>query len=68
MSAVRLVITVFILTIVVLSAYGFSWWGNPPAPLASYATGGRVILSLLMLLAIGGLIRLWSPASPSHAR
>lgn len=61
MNVVRLLITLLLVAIIVLSALGVGWWGDPPKPLEGYTVGGKVILVLLILGAGAGLFRLWKP-------
>jgi|GEM_PF-4974707 len=61
MLIVRSLISLLIVTIVVLSGFGLVWWNEPPAQLAHYENGGKVILGLLILASLVGLGRLWTP-------
>ena len=69
MNIIRSLISALIVVVVALGVYGLVWWGNPPEKLAPYATGGRVILAILIASGVGGLWRLWSaPAGRSRGR
>jgi len=63
----RSAISLLILTIAGLSAAGMLWWRQPPEKLASYESGGQVILGLLIVAALAGLWFLWSPDEKKHA-
>lgn len=67
MNVIRSLITVLILTLVVLSALGIVWWGDPPEKLSGYADGGRVILTILIAAGLFGVWRLWAPVRSSRA-
>jgi hypothetical protein len=62
MNTVRTLISVLIVAIAVLSILGIFWWNSPPEPVASYATGGQVILGILVASSVLGLWRLWAPS------
>jgi len=68
MNIIRTLISVLIALLVALSAYGLAWWGHPPEKLAPYATGGRVILAVLIVTGIGGIWRLWAPPAERGGR
>ncbi|QDU66518.1 hypothetical protein [Engelhardtia mirabilis] len=61
MNLIRGLISILILSILVLSGFGIAWWGNPPAAIAAYAVGGKVILGVLIALGVMGLVVLWLP-------
>jgi len=67
MLLVKTLISALILWICVLAAYGIAWWGSPPEKLASYETGGKVILVVLIVGSLAGLVRLWRSGPTSVA-
>ena len=66
MLLIKGLISVLILWICILAGYGIAWWDSPPEKLASYQTGGKVILVVLIVGSLGGLLRLWR-SGPSSA-
>ena len=57
MTAIRLVISLFILVLIGLSAMGWVWTGAHQPP--DQALAARTVLVLAALSGIGGLIALW---------
>ena len=65
MNYVRSFISLLIVALVVIAVYGVFWWENPPAPIASYGMGARVILAALVASGLFGLWQLWTTPAPS---
>ena len=57
MSAIRLVISLFILVLIFLSAMGWVWTGAHQPP--DQVLAARTVLVLAALSGIGGLVALW---------
>ena len=57
MSAIRLVISLFILVLISLSAMGWVWTGAHQPP--DQALAARTVLVLAALSGVGGLVALW---------
>jgi len=68
MQIVRLLISMFLVVLAVLSVCGFVWWGSPPEPLAGMANGGRLILGLGLVACLVGIWQLWSGGRGVGAR
>ncbi|MCA9002559.1 MAG: hypothetical protein KDB61_11585 [Planctomycetes bacterium] len=64
MNYIRSFITLLIVTLIVIAAYGVLWWENPPTPIANYQNGANVILSALVGAGIIGIWQLWTGPSP----
>lgn len=65
MNIVRTLLTLLIVTLVVIATLGVFWWDNPPAPIANYQTGGKVILAVLALTGFFGIWKLWTAPTPA---
>ncbi|QDV04645.1 hypothetical protein Poly30_01360 [Planctomycetes bacterium Poly30] len=65
MNYVRSFISLLIALLVIISVYGVLWWENPPAPIANYEFGARVILGALVTSGLVGLWQLWSAPTPA---
>jgi len=65
MNYIRSFITVLIVALVVISIYGVLWWENPPAPIADYQLGAKVILAALVTSGIFGIWQLWTAPTPA---
>lgn len=59
MQILKMILSGFLLVLCVMIVLGFLWWGQPPEKLASYATGGRVILAVTFAGCLVGLWELW---------
>ena len=59
MKIAKLVITVFLVLLTLLSVEGLVWWSHPPEALQASASGGRFILGLSLIGCLGGLVRVW---------
>ena len=66
MILIRSLISSLIVAVIVLSGFGLAWWAEPPEKLAGYATGGQVILAILIVTGFVGLWRLWTPAKTAQ--
>lgn len=61
MNIIRGLISLLLVAITVLAGFGIAWWNSPPEKLASYTTGGKAILGVLIVASLVGLWRLWTP-------
>jgi hypothetical protein len=57
MNVVRIVISLFILVLIAVSAAGWIWTGSHQPPLESEAS--RVVLTLGIVAGVAGLAALW---------
>ncbi|MEZ6015985.1 MAG: hypothetical protein R3F49_12775 [Planctomycetota bacterium] len=61
MNVIRTLLSLLIICLVVISLLGIAWWQDPPAKLASYATGGQFALGALTIAGLAGVWQLWAP-------
>ncbi len=68
MNAIRIVISLFILSLLVLSVAGWIWAGGQPTPQAMI--GSRVALTVSALAGVVGLVAVWRAkrTDPGHGR
>ncbi len=57
MNAIRIVITLFVLALIVISALGWRWTAAHQS--ASQSAASHVVLGLSMLAGVGGMMVIW---------
>jgi hypothetical protein len=57
MNAVRIVISLFILVLILISVVGWVWTGHHQS--ATQSEASRVVLTLAALAGVAGLVALW---------
>ena len=48
MNYIRTFISLLIVALIIIAIYGMFWWETPPAPIADYELGARIILAALV--------------------
>ena len=63
-NVLRVLISILVVVLALLSGFGMVWWKQPPDPIAHYQHGGEFILGLLIASSAVGLWVLWR--DPRH--
>ncbi|MEZ6002859.1 MAG: hypothetical protein R3F17_04955 [Planctomycetota bacterium] len=65
MNIIRSLITLLILALVIIATLGVFWWETPPAPIANYQLGAKIILGALAASGLFGIWKLWTAPTPA---